>query len=229
MSKEFECWVWRQSGASLPGGWEVLSLSFDEKDTVLDALRRYNQSKGARAIRFCGEDDEAARGPMNINGVPALAGETTVADLAQPVMLSPFESFSLVADLAVDLSPLQSDLKAAAKLAPESVNADAIAADCGACGVCHEAASEYRVGEDGKTGYMGPAPIMILEASNGDAAGAEKKSERMALLMGERGVIHDRNTFTYDGVCPVERDLVGAMARAKRQTTFRWLAGLGLD
>lgn len=91
---------------------------------------------------------------MVINGVPALACETFLRDLpGDTLTLEPLKKFPVIADLVVDRSVLQENLKAAGTFietytpsGPEEYAQQYAVAKCLKCGLCLEVCPNYRGG-----------------------------------------------------------------------------------
>lgn len=213
-----ELHVWRQKKSSTTGDWEVHTVDSSSGGSLLKALKGLNAA-GAK-LAFNGQDEsENQQTGLLVNGAPMLATNVELSDLSSPVYLEPFQSFAVIQDLQVDLSPLKRDLDAVDRLSPQVLrDMDAIST-CLRCGVCQEACPDY----SGDGNYMGPAPVVLLDWGNHAPGGEVKRKERLALLVSDRGVHHDRTGFAFDGACPNELSLRRSMARAKRDASWHWL------
>lgn len=198
--------------------WETFTVP--AAGTLLRALQQLNRD-GA-AIAYTGDDDAGSQGPMVINGVPELADVFDLSKATGKVFVEPMRSFPLIEDLKVDLSTFRRDLEAVDGLAPESMKHLGALSNCLRCGLCQEASEDYTLGGE----YMGPAPVILLDWQNQAPDGQEKRRERMALLVSDRGVHHDRLGFGFDVGCPNELALKRSVARAKRDASWFWLKNM---
>ena len=211
MAANLELQVWRGTGGT-DGAFEALPVDGTPSGTLSSFLRK-------AGIAFNGDDASGTRPGMLVNGIPQFADDIEMNSLSGTVFLEPFQSFPLVKDLKVDLTPLERDLRVVDALAPESLKAMGAISNCLRCGMCQELCPDYT--GDGE--YMGPAPIVLLDWGNQAKDGAEKRRERMELMTSKRGVHHDRYGFAFDMACPNEISLRRSMARAKRDASWYWL------
>lgn len=91
---------------------------------------------------------------MVICGVPALACETFVKDLAEPITIEPLKKFMVIHDLVVDRTGIQENLKKTNIFIGEYQKQDDkefdhqySAAKCLKCGLCLEVCPNYGTGE----------------------------------------------------------------------------------
>jgi succinate dehydrogenase / fumarate reductase iron-sulfur subunit len=213
--------VWRQSAPDAEGRWETFTVDGSGAPTVQQALESINASpvlaNGDTAEPVTLEEGEDFG--LNVNGRPARSSEARLDGSEEIVVLEPLSVFPVIRDLTVDRSRFQTDLQEAGALAPTGFDVEALVSDCHRCGLCMEACNDYRrVGD-----YVGPAVVRVLERSNRAPGGDGLRSERLAILMGDRGIVHDQNTFSYADACPDGADLVQSIGLAKRSSAFQWI------
>ena len=211
--------VWRQSGPKATGSWESHQVAVGARTSVLSALEKLNEAGAGIAHNVGGAEMGAG---MLINGEPCRAGEVLVEGLSAPVFLEPFTSFAVVQDLQTDLGPLDADLAVVDEWAPEMLQDKEGISRYLRCGVYQEACPDYTLGGT----YMGPAPIILMDWANYAPDGHVHREERLDMMMSERGIHHDRSSFSYEHSGPSDLSIRRSMARAKRDTSWRWLRNL---
>jgi len=216
-----EMLVWRQQSVDSEGRWDSFDVDAADSPSVLDALRAINESPvlrgGGKAepIALDGEGDFG----VNVNGSPVRAAEARIDGSEEVVVVEPLSVFPVLKDLRVDRSGFERDLAEATGLAPEGFDAEGLVSDCVRCGLCMEACNDTTAGGE----YVGPVVVHVLERSNRAAGGAEAQARRMDILMGDRGVVHDRSTYSYETVCPDGVELVQSVGLAKRSSALQWI------
>jgi succinate dehydrogenase / fumarate reductase iron-sulfur subunit len=213
--------VWRQDGAEAAGRWETFAVDASGEPTVLEAIERINRAPATTdgekttAIQY---DDGAACGAL-VNGAPVVLSEARLSSGGESVVVEPLSVFPITQDLQVDRARFETDLAEAFALAPEGMDVEALVSPAMHSGVCMEACAAYRSVPE----YVGPVVVHVLERSNRGPGGDLRRAERLEILMGERGVAHDRNTFSYADCCPEGAELVQSMGQAKRSAAFQWI------
>lgn len=167
---------------------------------------------------------------MNINGTPRQSCAALVHTLKQPIELRPLVKFPVLRDLMVDRKamfdafkqvkawvPIDGtyDLGPAPRVSEAEQEKRYQLSKCMVCGCCMEACPQY----NGRSDFIGPAPINQVALFNLDATGRLNKDERTRELMKPGGVQSCGNAQNCVKVCPKEIPLTDSIAEMGREAT----------
>ena len=155
---------------------------------------------------------------MVINGVPALACETFLRDLpGDTITLEPLKKFPVIADLVVDRSVIQEDLRAAgtfieeyALSGPEEYARQYAVAKCLKCGLCLEICPNYSGGKNFYGAVFANDCYLVSSRSKGEGR-ALRKQYRIHFADG------CSKSLACADVCPMHLPTLASIAKMNRK------------
>jgi succinate dehydrogenase / fumarate reductase iron-sulfur subunit len=234
----------RQDAPSAAPRWEEFSLPYQPGMNVISCLmeiRKRPLLKDGRPTTPVAWDcscleEVCGACTMLVNRVPRQSCAALIDKLpAGPVTLEPLTKFPVVRDLIVDRQPMFDalqqvkawipidgtyDLGPGPRLAESAREVAYEFARCMTCGCCMEACPQY----NGRSEFMGPAPLAQVRLFNAHPTGAMNARERLDAIMGRGGLVDCGNAQNCVEVCPKEIPLTEAFAELGRQTLARGLA-----
>ncbi len=223
--------VKRQDDPSDLPYWEEFEVELTPEMTVLAALQAVGRApetlEGHRTAPIvfdanCGEGICGACA-MRINGKVRLACHTLVAELDEPIVCEPMESFPVVRDLIVDRDRLFDALERGrcwitldgleGRSVPDLWKTPAEGLDaflgCCLCGACADACPQVNE----RTAFMGAALFAHVWLFNLHSHGTRERDLRLGAVAARGGVADCAGTRNCDLVCPQGIDLAGIMSR----------------
>src|SRR5262249_26782933 len=190
--------IWRQEGATAPGGCEEVRAPYRKGANVISCLMEIQRNpvnasgKATTPVTWDAACLEEVCGScaMNINGKVRMACSALVDKYEWPITLEPMRKFPMVRDLAVDRSRMFESLKRVKawiqidgtyNIGPgprqsESEQAQRyVLSTCMTCGSCLEACPQITQDND----FMGAAPISQVRVFNLHPTGAMHADERL--------------------------------------------------
>jgi succinate dehydrogenase / fumarate reductase iron-sulfur subunit len=237
--------IQRQDAPDQPRRWEEFSIHDLGNMNVISCLMEIQKNPVTRAgerttppawEQNCLEN-VCGSCTMLVNGRPAQACATLVADLARPLEIRPLTKFPVVRDLMVDrqrmfdlLRKVQAwvpidgthDLGPGPAMPEEERLKAYTFSRCMTCGCCMEACPQYGPGRE----FVGPAPLGQVRLFNAHPTGRMGRRERLGTVMGTGGVTDCGNAQNCVTVCPKDIPLLDAIAEVNRQVTGQWLRDL---
>jgi succinate dehydrogenase / fumarate reductase iron-sulfur subunit len=220
--------------------WEKVELEVDPSATVIDALELFNDTmcgpseKAFVPVTYESSCREGMCGSctMVINGRVRLACRTYVADLDQPIEVSPLSKFPIIRDLRVDRSSMYgSDAKM--EMWTEIGPIDRVARQpsysafdagdrhkfegCIMCGSCIEACPQ--AGE--KSPFVGAHVFTRAVVLNMHPYGKANAAERLFEFAQRGGVADCGGARNCDIVCPMRLETSEAIGRIGFETACR--------
>lgn len=236
----------RQDSPTAPSRWEEFSVPWQPSMNVISCLMEIRKNPVTRQGRpttpvhwesSCLEEVCGAC-TMNVNGRARQSCTALVDHLPDgPITLEPLTKFPVVRDLQVDRSPMFDSLKRVRAWIPIDGTYDLgpgprqsaaeaeinyVFSRCMTCGCCMEACPQF----NGRSEFMGPAPLAQVRLFNAHPTGRMSAHERLDAIMGRGGLVDCGNSQNCVEVCPKGIPLTEAFGDLGRQTTFRWLKSL---
>lgn len=169
---------------------------------------------------------------MIINGQARQSCAALVDQLEQPIRLEPMSTFPVIRDLIIDRERMFDALKQVKAWIPIDGTHDLgpgprmpekqrqwayELSKCMTCGVCLEACPNV----NDKSSFIGPAAISQARLFNTHPTGKMNKSERLAGLMDEGGIVGCGNAQNCVQVCPKGIPLTTSIAAMNRATVLQ--------
>ncbi|HLS66271.1 MAG TPA: succinate dehydrogenase iron-sulfur subunit [Pseudogracilibacillus sp.] len=169
---------------------------------------------------------------MVINGKARQACAALVDQLEHPIRIAPMTTFPVVRDLVIDRERMFDALKQVKAWIPIDGTHDLgpgprmpekkrqwayELSKCMTCGVCLEACPNV----NDKSDFFGPAAISQARLFNAHPTGAMNKSERLAGLMEQGGLLGCGNAQNCVQVCPKGIPLTTSIAAMNRATAIQ--------
>lgn len=177
--------------------------------TVLDGLEQIRLNQDATLMyRHCCHHASCGTCACTINGHPALACTTRIADLKSPsITLAPLENHPCLGDLAVDMTNFFRELdpqwkslrkceKATYRRTPQGINQLKRLENCIECGCCVAACPVSA----SATTFMGPAVLAAVNSEKRNRPSALKEMTKIAA--DPRGVAMCQRHLACSRVCP---------------------------
>lgn len=238
-SKEIVVWVRRFNPESdRAPRWQTYTLRVEPGMTVLDALHRIRETQDQTlCYRFSCRMGVCGSCAMLINGRPALACNTQVADVARSTLaVAPLPNFDIIKDLVPDLAPM---FQKHVSLRPHIVRDDrdevekptgefyqspeelvrylqfAYCIKCGACmAACPTVATDVE--------YLGPMPLAQSYRYSADTRDGGF-DQRKKVAAAAHGVFRCHYAGECSNVCPKGVDPARALQLMKRQLVLDYL------
>jgi succinate dehydrogenase / fumarate reductase iron-sulfur subunit len=196
-------------GSIDPPRYQVFTMALDSERSVLDGLEqiRLTRDKGLM-YRHCCHHASCGTCACTINGTPALACTTRLADLdGNTVELAPLENFTCMGDLVVDMRGFFADFNCewsmikpvkadAGRRPPAGVSHFTRMENCIECGCCVSACPVIRETD----AFMGPAALAAL--NNESTKAPDRRNSLLELAAGPHGVDGCRRHLACSRVCP---------------------------
>lgn len=192
-----------------PPRFQIFTVALSSTATVLDGLEEIRLRRDATLLyRHCCHHASCGTCACTINGKPALACTTRIADLkTETITLEPLANLDCVADLAVDMRPFFKEMDPqwanirlsetiAPEHTPEGGDRPMRLENCIECGCCVAGCPVTPESRE----FMGPAALAALnnEIRNRPA----KREELMVLAAVPRGAAMCRRHLVCSRVCP---------------------------
>jgi succinate dehydrogenase / fumarate reductase iron-sulfur subunit len=214
-----------------PAGFQAFSLSARTGMTVLEGLEEIRLTQDATLMfRYCCHHASCGTCACTINGTPALACTTRIADLKTEVItLEPLRNFACMGDLVVDADGLFKHIpakwtnlrtceNASVKRRPHGIDQLLRFENCIECGCCMAVCPVVPA----QTEFVGPAALAALSSEM-----RNRPANRQALLdiaAGPGGADLCRRHLGCSRVCPSEvyparhiADLKRAIQKSERE------------
>lgn len=236
----------RQDSPTAAPRWEEFSVPWQENMNVISCLMEIRKNpvtkQGQKTTPVHWEssclEEVCGACTMLVNSRPRQSCTALVDNLPEgPITLEPLTKFPVVRDLQVDRRPMFEALKQVQAWIPIDGTYDlgpgprqsAAEAEvnyafsrCMTCGCCMEVCPQY----NGRSEFMGPAPLAQVRLFNAHPTGRMNARERLDAIMGRGGLVDCGNAQNCVEVCPKEIPLTEAFGDLGRQTTVAWLQSL---
>lgn len=177
-----------------------------------------------------------------VNGRPRQACTALIEPIMEEsdsdtITLAPLSKFPLVRDLMVDRSVMFENLKKAQawvetdpyfekgsgpKISQAKQAIMYTLSTCMTCGCCSESCPQVNA----RSKFLGPATFAQMRLFNAHPTGANKKSERLHMAMGEGGIADCGNAQNCVRVCPKNIPLTDAIAAIGRDANLQAIKDL---
>ncbi|TWI58114.1 succinate dehydrogenase iron-sulfur subunit [Halalkalibacter nanhaiisediminis] len=227
--------VKRQDDLNQSSYWEEFNVPYRPNMNVISALMEIQRNpinrKGEKVRSVTWDynclEEVCGACSMRINGKVRQACSALVDQLEQPIILEPMSTFPVEKDLVVNRERMFEALKKikgwiptdgtyALDEGPDIYQVEQQEAykysTCMTCGCCLEACPNVNSGSP----FIGPQAIAQVKYFNMHPTGAQKKDERMAVIVGEEGISNCGNSQNCVQVCPKEIPLTTALAELNR-------------
>ena len=228
--------------------WEEFDIPYQPQHNIISVLMALRENPVNRAgemvppVVFESACMEEVCGActMIINGKVRQACSALVDQLEQPITIEPMSKFPVVRDLLVDRQAAFDALHKirgwididggfdihvhAPRVSPKEWEKNYDFSKCMTCGCCMEVCPQY----NGKSDFIGPAPIAQAWLFNNHPTGKYYKEERLRAMMGPGGITDCGNAQNCIEACPKEIKLTDAIAGVSRDTTIQMLKDLFL-
>ncbi|MEP6802861.1 MAG: succinate dehydrogenase iron-sulfur subunit [Acidobacteriota bacterium] len=218
--------------------WEEYEIPYQPRQNVVSVLMEIAKDPKTRAgkptspvvyDRACLEE-VCGSCAMRINGVSRMACTALIDSLEQPIRLEPMAKFPVQRDLSVDRGVMFESLKrikgwipidgtydlGPGPRMPEPERQQAYEyAKCITCGNCLDVCPQV----NGRSNFMGAAPIAQARLFNSHPTGAMNAAERLEALMAEGGIDDCGNAQNCVRACPKSIPLTTAIAEMYSATT----------
>lgn len=215
--------------------FEVARVSGMSVLAALDGVALRPTNANGEAVAPVGCDAACREGAcgscaMLINGKPALACQTRVDGLAEPLRLEPLATFPVVRDLAVDRSRIEQSLITAQAWVNADPSSDAAAAErvsqrdnaaaeilsrCTSCGLCLEACPQFNE----RSPYLGAVALSQVQRYDRHPVGRFSNEQRLDALMARGGPDDCGNAQNCVHACPEAIPLTESIAAVGRLVT----------
>ena len=238
--------VRRQDSPTGASRWEEFTIPWQENMNVISCLMEIRKNpvtkQGQKTTPVHWEssclEEVCGACTMLVNGKPRQSCTALVDNLPEgPITLEPLTKFPVVRDLQVDRRPMFDALKQVQAWIPIDGTYDlgpgpkqsAVEAEinyafsrCMTCGCCMEVCPQY----NGRSEFIGPAPIAQVRLFNAHPTGRMNARERLDAIMGRGGLVDCGNAQNCVEACPKEIPLTEAFGELGRQTSILWLKHL---
>jgi len=238
--------VRRQDSPTGASRWEEFTIPWQENMNVISCLMEIRKNpvtkQGQKTTPVHWEssclEEVCGACTMLVNGKPRQSCTALVDNLPEgPITLEPLTKFPVVRDLQVDRRPMFDALKQVQAWIPIDGTYDlgpgpkqsAVEAEinyafsrCMTCGCCMEVCPQY----NGRSEFIGPAPIAQVRLFNAHPTGRMNARERLDAIMGRGGLVDCGNAQNCVEACPKEIPLTDALAEIGRQTTVKFFRDL---
>ncbi len=218
--------------------WEEYEIPYQPRQNVVSVLMEVAKDPKTRAgkptspvvyDRACLEE-VCGSCAMRINGVSRMACTALIDSLEQPIRLEPMAKFPVQRDLSVDRGVMFESLKrikgwipidgtydlGPGPRMPEPERQQAYEySKCITCGNCLDVCPQV----NGRSNFMGAAPIAQARLFNSHPTGAMNAAERLEALMAEGGIDDCGNAQNCVRACPKSIPLTTAIAEMYAATT----------
>lgn len=236
----------RQDSPTGASRWEEFAIPWQPNMNVISCLMEIRKNpvtkQGQKTTPVHWEssclEEVCGACTMLVNGRPRQSCTALVDNLPEgPITLEPLTKFPVVRDLQVDRRPMFEALKQVQAWIPIDGTYDlgpgpkqsAVEAEinyafsrCMTCGCCMEVCPQY----NGRSEFIGPAPIAQVRLFNAHPTGRMNARERLDAIMGRGGLVDCGNAQNCVEACPKEIPLTEAFGELGRQTTLHWLKSL---
>ncbi|MCC6350781.1 MAG: succinate dehydrogenase iron-sulfur subunit [Candidatus Eisenbacteria bacterium] len=241
--QSIELRIRRQDSPTAAPRWEEFSVPWQPSMNVISCLMEIRKNPVTRQGRTTTPvhwessclEEVCGSCTMLVNGRVRQSCTALVDNLPEgPITLEPMTKFPVVRDLQVDRQPMFDSLKRVhawipidgtydlgpgPRMSAEEAEANYVFSRCMTCGCCMEACPQF----NGRSEFMGPAPLAQVRLFNAHPTGRLSARERLDQIMGRGGLVDCGNSQNCVEVCPKGIPLTEAFGELGRQTTVQWL------